>query len=200
MECAWADKACAPKKSEFSQICSHVWGLLQKNKKKQQSAVLFGLLKGHKGIIPAVCFRVMTLASSLCPDRRIDRGEVCIAIKTVVDARDNDTVDQRQGLFVDLSATDDKGRQVADQGNRFFQGADSVDIVVLPVFIAGDNDIAAVGQGASDRVECLPAHDDRMSGCGAFKVCQILGQVPGKGIANANAGMIVGGNNNRNVR
>ena len=92
---------------------------------------------------------------------------------------DEDFVGVREKGLVDFGAADEVDR-AADVRKfcEFIRAMDYLRAGCGPVRIAGEHDVAALGQGAADRLKSFAAHHDRVTACGAFEKCEVLGQVP----------------------
>lgn len=136
---------------------------------------------------------MVLLARGLLPDLFIEGREEGVALEGPCNAGDDEAIHQRQGFGIDLGAADDEGRGSARQRGGLGQRAGCFHPGVLPLGIAGDDDVAAVGQRPADRFEGLAAHQDGMPRGGAFEVGQVFRQMPGQGVADADAVVEVGG-------
>ena len=87
----------------------------------------------------------------------------------------------------DLGAADDAGFVAFYHSDGRFQRRDGIDAVMLPVGVAGDDDVLPAGKRPADRVEGLAAHDDRAAERDALEVGQVFRQVPGQLVVDADA-------------
>ena len=92
---------------------------------------------------------------------------------------DEDFVGVREKGLIDFGAADDVDRTSdVREFCEFFRAVDHLCAGGGPIRIAGEHDVAALGQGAADRLESFAAHHDRVTAGGAFEKCEVLGQVP----------------------
>src|SRR5450830_412034 len=166
--------------------------------------ILVGFLVSDKMVVEAARFGVVGFTRRLVPAGRQGRKEG-VAVEGVGDLGDDQAVGSAagQGLGENLGAADDAGACAgscaASQRDGRLERAGGVDPIVRPGRIAGDDDVAALGQGPPDRFKGLAAHDDGMAQGDPLVMGEVLRQVPGQLVVDADAALGIHGNNEGEV-
>jgi hypothetical protein len=106
-------------------------------------------------------------------------GEERVALGGVAHLGQHQPLRERHRLAVDLAAPDDEDLVTRPgQRQRLGQRVGGLDVRVVPVRLARDDDRAATGQHAPDRLEGLAAHDHGVAHGGVLEVLEVLGEVP----------------------
>src|SRR5450830_1096545 len=143
--------------------------------------ILLGFLVSDKMVVEAARCGVVGFTRRFKPAGR-QRREKGIAIKRVGNLGGGRAVGSAgcQGLGENLGAADDAGGLSSRQGDGGLQRASRVHALVRPGRIAGDDDVAALGQGPPDRFKGLAAHDDGVAQGDPLEMGQVFRQVPGQ--------------------
>ena len=106
-------------------------------------------------------------------------GEVGIALVGVVDVADQPFINAVAESAVNFRSADDEDFLIRD---RDLGGAvDDIDALVFPIAIAGEDDVATLGEGSANRFEGFSAHHDGVAEGGFFEKREILGKMPRQG-------------------
>ncbi len=115
-----------------------------------------------------------------------EQGEGGVAGVGFEDVGDEEVVEVVEEGGVDLGTADDEDVGVLEVKVLEIGGVvDDGDAFGRPLAIAGEDDVLALGEGATDGFVGLAAHDDGVAAGGAFEEGEILGEVPGEVAASA---------------
>src|SRR5579872_6602064 len=134
------------------------------------------------------------------------RGEEGVGFFAVVNEREIKLVDQRQRLLIELRTTAYMNFFAIDLArllNCFVERVGDYRTLVVPIFIAGDDDIGSVGEGFElwrQRVKCFAAHDDRVAHRERFKALKVVGYIPQELAVLPKFAVFPYGGNNNNLR
>ena len=105
-------------------------------------------------------------------------GELGVAVDVAVDVGDEEGVGEGQCLVVNFGAADDEDGRVAgsfecgvEAGKTFDAGDGGT---------AGEDDVAAAGEGFADGVVGLTSHDEGVAHGDSFEMLEVFTQMPGK--------------------
>ena len=103
----------------------------------------------------------------------LEGGEVGVAFVGFVYVANQPFVDLVAKNTINFGTADDKNFLIGF-GN-FGRAVDDIDAVVFPIAIAGEDDVAALGERATDGFKGFSAHQDWMAEGGFFEEREILG-------------------------
>ena len=136
----------------------------------------------------------MAFAEGLAP-ALAQRGEEGVARHVGVDLGQLDPAGQGQGLGDDLGPADHRGL-LAGEGEGCFETGGRLRPRSTPAGIAGEDDVAAAGEQARQRIEGLAAHDHRFPHGQRLEPPEVGRDVPGELAVRADRAVAGGGDDN----
>ena len=134
------------------------------------------------------------LVAHLVPHCGVDVGEAGVALDLHAHVGDVEFVGKGHCLTVDLAAADHENLLLARAHcERTLERRGHLAPLNRELCIACDDNVAPTGQGTTDALIGLAAHNDRVAECHSLEVGEILGDVPGHSAARADDAILGNG-------